>query len=94
MGFTVVFARATAEFALGREPVLTLAQGGKSSAVPLERGTGYDGEIRHALEVVAGRARPRATIDEAVGLVRMLEAERKSLSSGRPVSLAARARRP
>ena len=87
MGFTVVFERATAEFALGREPVLALAREGKASAIPLEEGTGYDGEIRHALAVVAGRARPRATIDEAVGLVRMLEAERKSLASGRPVSL-------
>jgi len=87
MGFTVVFERATAEFALGRAPLLTLARNGEVSAVPLDEGTGYDGEIRHALAVVAGCARLRATIDEAVGLVRMLEAERKSLASGRPVRL-------
>jgi predicted dehydrogenase len=88
MGFTVVFERATAEFALGRQPLLTLARNGRLSAVPIDAGTGYDGEIRHALAVVAGRERPRATIDEAVGLVRMLTAERKSLASGRPVRLA------
>ena len=87
MGYTVVFERATAEFALGREHPLTLARDGRARALPLEKGTGYDGEIRHALAVVAGRARPRATIDEAVGLVRMLEAERRSLASGRPVTL-------
>lgn len=86
MGFTVVFERATAEYALGREPVLTLARDGASAPVAVEPGTGYEAEVRHALAVVAGRARPRATIGEAVGLVRMLAAERRSLASGRPVS--------
>jgi len=87
MGFTVVFERATAEFALGREEPLTLARDGQARALPLEEGTGYDGEVRHVLAAIAGRARPRATIDEAVGLVRMLEAEKRSLASGRPVAL-------
>jgi predicted dehydrogenase len=87
MGFTVVFERATAEYALGRTPLLTLARDGKNEPVELEALTGYDGEVRHALEVLAGRARPRATIAEAVELVRMLEAERKSLTRGRPVAL-------
>jgi predicted dehydrogenase len=90
MGFTGVFGRATAEFALGRVPVLTLYRGGAAEGVALEPGTGYDGELRHALAVVTGRAQPRATIAEAVDLVRMLEAERKSLSSGRPVTLVKR----
>lgn len=98
MGYTVVFARATAEYALvsragGREPLLTLARDGESRPVALEPGTGYDGEIRHALAVLAGREEPRATIDEAVDLLRMLEAERKSLASGRPVRLASRGER-
>lgn len=87
MGYTVVFERATAEFALGREPALQLYRDGKAEGIALPTGTGYDGEVRHALDVVAGRARPRATIDEAVGLVRMLEAEARSQTSGRPVKL-------
>ena len=58
---------------------------GRTRAVPLDSGTGYDGEIRHVLAVCAGRERPRATLAEAVGLVRMLEAEAKSLALGRPV---------
>ncbi len=95
MGFTVVFERATAEFALvpragGRGPLLTLARDGKQSAVALPAGTGYDGEIRHVLALLAQREEPRATIDEAVGLVRMLAAEKRSLASGRPVMLAER----
>lgn len=87
MGFTVIFERATAEYALGRTPALTLTRAGRTGAVPLAGGTGYDGEIRHALACVAGRAEPRLAIDEAVGLVRMLEAERRSLLGGRPVRL-------
>jgi predicted dehydrogenase/sugar phosphate isomerase/epimerase len=87
MGYTVVFQRATAEFALGRTPVLTLAREGRVEPVPLEEGTGYDGEIRHALSVVRRRSKLAATIDEAVGLVATLEAEQKSLASGRPVRL-------
>jgi predicted dehydrogenase len=85
MGFTVVLERATAEFALGREPLLTLARGGRSAPVALAPGTGYDGEIRHALAVLRGREKPRATLEEAVELVRMLELERKSLATGRAV---------
>jgi len=87
MGFTVVFERATAEFALGRTPLLTLAQDGKSETIELDELTGYDGEVRHVLSVLAGKAKARATIDEAVELVRMLEAEQRSLASGRPVKL-------
>jgi predicted dehydrogenase len=88
MGFTVVFERATAQFALGRETLLTLARDGETEPVPLPAGTGYDGEVRHVLAVLAGRVRPRATVREAVGLVRMLEAEQRSLASGRPVRTA------
>ena len=87
MGYTVVFERATAEFALGREPVLQLFRDGRSEGIALPPGTGYDGEVRHALDVVAGRAKARATIGEAVDLVRMLEAEARSQASGRPVPL-------
>jgi predicted dehydrogenase len=85
MGYTVAFERATAEFALGREPLLTLAKNGKTSAIPLANTTGYDGEVRHALDVVARRAKPRATLAEAAGLVAMLELERRSARTGRVV---------
>jgi predicted dehydrogenase len=87
MGFTVVFARATVEFVLGREPELVLVQDGVSRPVVLPQGTGYDGEVRHALAVVRGRVRPRVGLDEAVGLTRMLQAEARSLASGRVVRL-------
>ncbi len=87
MGYTVVFARATAEFALGREPVLRLTREGATQPVELPPGSGYDGEVRHALAAVRGRVRARVGAAEAVGLVRMLAAERKSLATGRAVRL-------
>ena len=87
MGFTVVFERATAEFALGREPVVTLDRDGARGQVDLPPGTGYDGEIRHALAVLRGRARARVGVGEALALARLLEAERQSLTNGRTVRL-------
>jgi predicted dehydrogenase len=83
MGYTVVFERATAVFALGREPLLEVYRDGKGEGIALEPWTGYDGEVRHVLDVVSGKARLRATVAEAAELVRMLEAERRSLESGR-----------
>ena len=87
MGYTLVFQRATVEFALGREPVLQLTRAGTTRAVELPPGTGYDGEVRHALAAVRGRVRARVGAAEAVGLMRMLAAEQKSLATGRVVRL-------
>src|SRR5206468_2072633 len=61
VGYTVVVERATAEFALGREPLLTLARDGRNEAVELEAGTGYDGEVRHVLALIAGKEKARAS---------------------------------
>ena len=46
----------------------------------IPQGTGYDGEIRHLLAICEGGGNDLdATLDEAVGLTRMLVAERESL---------------
>ena len=88
MGYTVVFDEATADYALGRTPRLRLARDGRSEPVEIGQETGYDGEICHFLDVCTGRAHELdATVEEAVGLTRMLQAERESLASGRPVEL-------
>ena len=87
MGFTVVFERATADFAFGRDPRLLLARDGRSRPVELDEISGYDGEIRHALDVAAGTAAPGVTVEDALLLARVLEAERESLATGAPVAL-------
>lgn len=81
MRYIVVFEQATADFDFSRQPRLTLARGGKIEAVELAAHTGYDGEIRHLLAMIArGERELGAKIEEAVGLTRMLEAEATSLA--------------
>ena len=87
MGYTVVFDEATFEFALGREHELMVARAGTAEPRALAAGTGYDGEIRHALAVCRGEVELGVTIDEAAALGRMIEAERTSLETGERVVL-------
>jgi predicted dehydrogenase len=88
MRYVVVFENATAEFNLMRDPALTLSRDGKRTPVKLEPITGYDGEIRHVLDCIrAKKPMPRATLADAVSVTRLLQAERKSIESGRSVEL-------
>lgn len=88
MRYIVGFENATADFDLGRTPSLMVHREGRSEPVDLPRGAGYDGQVRHMLDAILG-ARGNcdllATIDEAVGVTEMLEAERTSLEKGVPV---------
>ena len=80
MRYVVAFEHAVAEFDSSREPRLVLSRGGAREAIELSPHTGYDGEVRHLLAMIArGERALAATIDEAVGLARMLERERASL---------------
>lgn len=90
MRYIVCFERATADFDLGRSPQLQLHRDGASTPVDLPAGAGYDGQIRHILDAILGarsNADLLATIDEAVGVTEMLEAERRSLEGGGVVTL-------
>jgi predicted dehydrogenase len=87
MRFVVVFEQATADFDLSRTPTLLLARNGASDPVAIATGAGYEGEVRHMLDAIARGTPLVATIDEAVGLTRMLEAERSSLASGAAVAI-------
>lgn len=88
MRYVVGFERATADFDLGRSPMLLLHTDKGSEAVSLASGTpesGYDGEIRHLVRAIAEGATAdglAATIDDAVRTMRLLEAERKSIEMG------------
>jgi predicted dehydrogenase len=88
MRYLVVFERATAEYDLAREPVLTLTRGGRVETVKLEAATGYDFEVRHMLESLRAK-RPElvATLEDAAEVARCLQAERKSIESGKVVVL-------
>lgn len=82
MRYTVVFDDATADFDLAREPALVLARRGRLEPVPLEAATGWELEVRHFLECVEDGREPAATLADAVGHTRLLDAERASLASG------------
>jgi len=88
MRYLVVFENATAEFDFSREPRLRLSRGGGCEAVELPAHSGYDGEVRHLLAMIArGDSELAATVAEAAALTRMLEAERTSLEQGRTIDL-------
>jgi predicted dehydrogenase len=90
MRFTVAFEKATADFELSRTPTVLLHRDGKSEPVELPHGTAYDGQIRHLLDAILGArgdADLMATMDEAVAVTELLEAERKSFETGEPVAV-------
>jgi len=87
MAFTVAFEQATADYDFRRTPRLLLARKGGAEEVALEPATGYELEVRHLHDAVTGRADLAATCGQAAALVRMLEAERRSLESGSAVKL-------
>lgn len=80
MSYTVIFDEATAEFELGHEPTWTLAQNGQRKTLTPAEGTGYDHELRHALQSLATSTHPHPRLQEALGLTRMLETEEKAVS--------------
>lgn len=81
MRYVVVFERATADFDLLRTHPLVLSRDGKSEPIELPSGTGYDGEIRHILNVILGKESAlRATVGDAVAVAKLLLRERSGLS--------------
>jgi len=87
MRYIAVFEEATLDFDFGREPRLLLCRGGAAAPVPLAPLAGYDGEVRHLLDALAGRAPLRATLADAEAHARLLDAERESLRTGAAVAL-------
>ncbi len=88
MRYTVAFEHATADFDIARAGApLELCRDGKREAVALPTGTGYDGQVRHLLDAITMKAPGDAlgaNMAQALEVARILEAERRSLESGRP----------
>lgn len=88
MTYVVRFERATAEFDIAREAPLVLHHEGRSTSVDLPKETGYEAEVRYFVECIrSGSAAARSTLEDAIGVTRMLEAERESLQTGQPVAI-------
>lgn len=88
MRYIVIMERATADFEFGRSPELLLCRDGQATAVDLPSWKGYDGEVRHAVEVVSrGGHRASVNMEDAWATAKVLEAERESAKTGRSVAL-------
>lgn len=81
MRYVVIFEGATVDFDLARDPQVRLSRDGEATPVTLPGSDGYQEEILHALDLIEGRAEPRATVEDAVTVARVLEAERRSLQT-------------
>ncbi len=89
MRYLVEFERAVADFDLLRDPVLLVHGDGEPEVVALADETGYDGEVRHAVDLSLGkRIAPIAPLADAAEVTRLLLGERQSLECGRAVNLA------
>ncbi|MBI1852738.1 MAG: Gfo/Idh/MocA family oxidoreductase [Planctomycetes bacterium] len=87
MQYAVNFERATAVFDLAAAKPLTLHERGKKArAVAIPPGMGYDHEIAYFLDCIRTRRRPKTvTLADAATSVRIVEAEARSIATGRPV---------
>ena len=85
MRYTVHFERATADFDLfGSPDTLVVSSGGKSEPVKVAQQNGYVGEIAYFLECVrSGQTPRRVTAEDGVVGLQIIEAERRSVESGR-----------
>lgn len=83
MTYRAVFDDAVVTFELGRAtPVLIERAGRAAEAAPVAGGAGYDGEIRAFVEAVQSGGAPAVRLAEAVRVLRVVEAERRSLERG------------
>jgi predicted dehydrogenase len=87
MRYQVRCEEALLEYDLAAAAPLRVIRNGIAEPVPLPAESGYDLEARHFVELVLGRTgSPVATLDEAVQVTRLLEAEAASLGSGGSVA--------
>ncbi|HEY7116166.1 MAG TPA: Gfo/Idh/MocA family oxidoreductase [Tepidisphaeraceae bacterium] len=88
MQYTVNFAQASASFDLLSPTPLVLYRNGQKEAVALDGRMGYDIEIAYFLDCVAKNERPSVvTLDDAANAIKLVEAEAKSVETGKPVRL-------
>ncbi len=83
MRYTVNFEQATVDFEVGRTPQLLLHRDGKTETID-RPGDGYEREIAYFLDCVrSGRKPDRVTAADAEVGLRVIEAEQRSVTSGK-----------
>lgn len=88
MQYTVNFETATAVYDLLSATPLLLYKDGAKTAVELPKEMGYDLEIAYFLDCITSGTRPSTvTLEDAANAIRIVEAEAKSIASGRAVKV-------
>ena len=90
MGFTLFCDRASMNFDLARGAAALRVDevGKKSRTVKLDKGDGYDAEIRYFVDCVAHGRKPKiVTARDALTALEICEAEEKSVRRGRVVKI-------
>ena len=90
MQYTVNFAGATAAFDLLNAQPLALYKDGQKQVIELDPRLGYDVEIAYFLDCIARGERPSVvTLQDAADAIKLIEAEAKSVATGKPVRVKA-----
>lgn len=89
MQYTLNFERATADFNLDNKEVFKVTEAGKAPvAIALEPGMGYDHEIAYFVNCIKTGQKPTViTPEQAANSVKIVEAEVKSVQTGKPVKI-------
>ena len=86
MHFLVNFEKASVEWDLWSKPTLRVHWPDRTEPIDPGAGAGYEAEVKHLVGAIAeGRRTLGATMDQAVVVAELLEAERRSFESGRTV---------
>jgi predicted dehydrogenase len=87
MRYAVRFEEAEVRFDSTGAGPLAVLQGGRREEILLPAGSAYDAEVRHFVELVLGRSSgPVATLEEALAVTGILEAEAGCLAAGGSVA--------
>jgi predicted dehydrogenase len=88
MQYQVNFANATAVFDLLSATQLALYRNGQKETIPLDPRMGYEHEIAYFLDCINKGERPKTvTLEDAANAVALIEAEAKSIATGKPVKV-------
>ena len=87
MAYEVEFERARWSWDLVEPGFIRRQSSGGEERLAVDSATGYELEIQHFLNCLAEGRDPGCGLEDAAGTVALLEAERRSLESGRPVEL-------
>ena len=88
MQYIAVFDEATVEYDQIRTPQLVVCRNGAAEPIDVSPLSGYDLQTRALLDALSGKPHdPLPTLDEAVAVMELLEAERASATEGRIVTV-------